>query len=33
MFTVSENKEPLKFPALLSLLSANSDDKLDAVEK
>ena len=31
--TESENKELLKFPALISLLAANSDDKLDTAEK
>jgi len=31
--TESENIELLKFPAYISLLAANSDDKLDAMEK
>ncbi len=31
--TESENNALLKFPAYISLLAANSDDKLDAVEK
>ena len=31
--TESENKELLKFPAFISLLAANSDNKLDAEEK
>lgn len=31
--TELENKELLKFPAIISLLAANSDNKLDAVEK
>jgi hypothetical protein len=31
--TKSENKALLKFPAFVSLLAANNDDKLDAVEK
>ncbi len=31
--TASENKALLKFPAFVSLLAANSDDKLDAAEK
>ena len=31
--TESENKELLKFPAFISLLAANSDNKLDEVER
>ncbi len=31
--TELENKEMLKFPAFISLLAANSDNKLDAAEK
>ena len=31
--TELENKALLKFPVLISLLAANSDDKLDAAEK
>ena len=31
--TESENIELLKFPAFISLLAADSDDKLDAMEK
>lgn len=31
--TESENKALLQFPALISLLAANSDDKLDVAEK
>jgi hypothetical protein len=31
--TESENKALLKFPAFISLLATNSDNKLDAVEK
>ena len=31
--TEPENKALLKFPAFISLLAANSDDKLDTVEK
>lgn len=31
--TETENKELLKFPAFISLLAANNDNKLDAAEK
>jgi hypothetical protein len=31
--TESENKELLKFPAFISLLAANNDNKLDTTEK
>ena len=31
--SVHENEELLKFPAYISLLAANSDGKLDEVEK
>src|SRR5665647_1543709 len=31
--TESENKALLKFPAFISLLAANKDDKLDVAEK
>lgn len=31
--TETENKQLLKLPAFISLLAANSDDKLGAVEK